>query len=279
MDEDLKLRGLSAATRRNYLLYCRKFAGFYKRSPEELGELEVRRYLLHLIEVEQVAYATYRQAYSALKFLYTITLGRPAEVGRIPFPRHRRSAPPKVLTQQEIAALLGALRRRKYRALLLTCYAAGLRIGEACRLRVSDIDSQRMVIHVRSGKGGVDRDTVLSPRLLELLREYWKAERPAEWMFPGQRRDKPVTFDSVRQAFRLAREAVGLPHGYTPHSLRHSFATHLLDAGADLVLLKTLLGHQSIRTTSAYTHISLERIRNAPSPLDHLPTVSLEGGR
>jgi integrase len=214
-----------------------------------------------------------------LKFLYTITLGRPAEVGRIPFPRHRRRPPPKVLTREEIAALLGALRRRKYRALLLTCYAAGLRIGEACRLRVRDIDSQRMVIHVMGGKGGKDRDTVLSPRLLELLREYWKAERPAEWLFPGQRGDKPVTFDAVRQAYRLARDAVGLSPCYTPHSLRHSFATHLLDAGADLVLLKTLLGHRSIRTTSIYTHISLERIRSAPSPLDQLPTVSLEGGR
>lgn len=279
MDEDLRLRGLSAATRRNYLLYCRKFAGFYHRSPEELGELEVRRYLLHLIEVEQVAYATYRQVYSALKFLYTITLGRPGEVGRIPFPRHRRCAPPKVLTREEIAALLGALRRRKYRALLLTCYAAGLRIGEACRLRVNDIDSQRMVIHVRSGKGGVDRDTVLSPRLLELLREYWKTERPADWLFPGKRRHRPVTFESARHAFRSARDAVGLPACYTPHSLRHSFATHLLDAGADLVLLKTLLGHQSIRTTSIYTHIHLERIRNAPSPLDQLPQVSMKGGR
>jgi integrase len=184
-----------------------------------------------------------------------------------------------VLTREEIAVLLGALRRRKYRALLLTCYAAGLRIGEACRLRVSDIDSQRNVIHVRSGKGGVDRDTVLSSRLLELLREYWKTERPTDWLFPGKGRDRPVTLESVRQAFRSARDAIGLAPCYTPHSLRHSFATHLLDAGADLVLLKTLLGHQSIRTTSAYTHISLERIRNAPSPLDQLPTVSLEGGR
>ena len=279
MDEDLKLRGLSAATRRNYLLYCRKFVAYYRRSPEELGELEVRQFLLHQIEVEQVAYATYRQVLAALKFLYTVTLQRPWEVGRIPFPRHRRRPPPQALTAGELAALFGALRRRKHRAVLVTCYAAGLRISEACRLRVSDIDSRRMVVHVRAGKGGYDRETVLSPRLLELLREYWKAERPADWLFPGQKPTRHVSFESVRKAFAGARDAVGLSHRYTPHSLRHSFATHLLDAGTDLVLLKTLLGHQSIRTTSCYTHISSERIGNTKSPLDLLPPIPAAGVR
>ena len=149
MEQDLVLRKLSPATRRNYLLYCRKFAAHYRRSPEELGETEIRDYLLHVIQVEQVAYATYRQILAALKFLYTVTLARPWEVGRIPFPRHRRQSFPEVLGQDKLVELFAALRRPKYRALLVTCYAAGLRISEACALRVEDIDSVRMVLRVR----------------------------------------------------------------------------------------------------------------------------------
>jgi integrase/recombinase XerD len=271
MERDLKLKGFSPATIRNYLLYGRKFAAFFMRSPEELGEAEVRAFLLHQIEVEQLAYASYRQVYAALKFLYAVTLGRPGEVGRIPFPKRQPGRLPKVLTADELTAFFAALRKPKYRALFMTCYAAGLRVGEACHVRVEDIDSQRMVIRVRAGKGGKERLTVLSPRLREVLRAYWRLAKPRLWLFPGIHPARPVSTDTARSVFHRARVQAGLSHGYTPHSLRHSFATHLLDAGTDLVLIQQLLGHRSIHTTSRYTHVSLPRIQQAPGLLDRLP--------
>src|SRR6516164_2665430 len=170
MEQDLKLKGLSPATIRNYLLYCRKFAAFFMRSPEELGADDVRAFLLHQIEVEQLAYASYRQVYAALKFLYCVTLGRPEDINRIPFAHRRPSRLPKVLTIDELTVFFSALRKAKYRALFMVCYAAGLRLGEACHLRVEDVDSKRMVIRVRAGKGGRERLTILSPRLLVVLR-------------------------------------------------------------------------------------------------------------
>jgi integrase/recombinase XerD len=276
MEQDLKLKGVSPATIRNYLPYCRKFAGFFMRSPEELGAAEVRAFLLHQIEVDQLAYASYRRVYAALKFLYSVTLGRPGEVSRIPFPKRRPRALPQGLTVDELTAFFAALRRAKYRALFMTCYAAGLRLKEVCHLQVPDIDSRRMAIHVR-GKGGKERLTVLSPRLLEVLRTYWRLTKPPIWLFPGARPDRPVSLETARNVFHRACVAAGLPFGYTPHNLRHSFATHLLDAGTDLVLIQHLLGHASIRTTSRYTHVSLARLQQAPRLLDRLPALPAEG--
>src|SRR5262249_21271074 len=226
-----------------------------------------------------LAYGSYRQVYSALKFLYSVTLGRPGEVSRIPFPKHQPSALPKVLTFAELSAFFTALRKPKYRALFMTCYAAGLRLREVCHLRVEDIDSRRMVIHVRAGKGGKGRLTVLSPRLLEILRAYWRLTKPNGWLFPGANASRPVALDSARSVFHRARTQAGLADGYSPHSLRHSFATPLLDAGADLVLIQNLLGHRSIRTTSRYTHVSVVRIQQTRSPLDCLPAIPVEGKR
>ncbi len=276
MEQDLKLRGLSPATIRNYLLYCRKFAAFFIRSPEELGEAEVRAFLLHQIEVEQLSYSSYRQVYAALKFIYGVTLGRPGVVGRIPFPKRQPSPLAKVLTAAELAAFFAAFRKAKYRALFMTCYAAGLRLGEVCHLRVEDIDSRRLVIRVR-GKGNRERLTVLSPRLLEVLRTYWRLAKPKPktWLFPGATLERPVSLDTARSVFHRARKEAQLPL-YTPHSLRHSFATHLLDAGTDLVLIQQLLGHQNIGTTSRYTHVCLTSIQQAQSPLDRLPVIDAE---
>jgi integrase/recombinase XerD len=276
MAQDLKLRGLSPSTSRNYLLYCGKFAAFFMRSPEELGAADVRAFLLHQIEVEQLAYASYRQIYAALKFLYTVTLGRPEVVGRIPFVRRRPPCLPKVLTFEELTVFFSALRKAKYRALFMTSYAAGLRLNEVCRLGVEDIDSKRMVIHVRCGKGNRERLTVLSPRLLEVLRAYWRLARPSPWLFPGVPSSRPISLDSARAVFHRARVEAGLALGYSPHSLRHSFATHLLDAGTDLALIQNLLGHGSIKTTSHYIHVSLPRIQQTQSPLDRLPSIPVE---
>jgi site-specific recombinase XerD len=278
MEEDLRLKGYSPSTRRNYLLYCRKFAAHYRRSPQELGEEEIRRFLLHQIQVEQLSYDTYRQVLAALKFLYTVTLGRPWAVERLPFPKYRQRPLPNVPHADDLTALFSALHGIKYRALLMTCYASGLRIGEACRLRVEDVDSRRMVLRVRQGKGGRERYTVLPPRLLEMLRCYWRVEKPRDWLFPGATAAGHVCADTVRQVFRRARDQAGLHPRLTPHGLRHAFATHLLDAGTDLVLIQTLLGHRSIKTTSRYTHVSLQRIQKAVSPLEQLPPFACDGG-
>ena len=279
MAEDLRLRGLSPSTGSNYLLYCRKFAAFYMRSPEELGEAEIRRFLLHQIQVEELSHSTYRQILAALKFLYTVTLHRPWSVGCLPFPRRGPRKLPTVLTPTEITALLAAFRSPMYRALFMACYGAGLRIGEACQLRVCDIQSRQMVIRVCQGKGCKERYTVLSPRLLEALRTYWRIAKPTDWLFPGQGPSGHITPRSARVAFRSACEQAGLGERCTPHVLRHSFATHLLDAGTDLVLIQALLGHASIRTTSRYTHVSVARIQETISPLDRLPTTASDCGR
>jgi len=275
MAEDLKLKAYSPSTRKIYLLYARKFAAHYRRSPEELSEAEIREFLLYLMEVEEVSYETYRQILAALKFLYTVTLGRAWEVERIPFPKRRRRLP-VVLSAEDVAALLGAIRSLKYRAMLMALYGGGLRISEACRLQAEDIDSKRMVLRVRNGKGGKDRYTVLSQRLLEVLRVYWRAVRPRGWLFPGKTREGHISDSTVRAVFRQAREAAGIGAECTPHTLRHSFATHLLDAGTELVVIQALLGHSSIRTTSIYTHVSTRHIQNTQSPLDHLNAAWLE---
>ena len=271
MEQDLILRNLSPSTRRNYLLYCRRFAAHYWRSPEELGEAEIREFLLYLIQVEQVSYSTYRQILAALKFLYKVTLAREWEVQRIPFPRYRRNTFPEVLRQDQLVQLFAAFRGPKYRALLMTCYAAGLRISEACQLRVQDVDSKRMVLRVRYAKGSKQRYTVLSKNLLAMLREYWKLDRPPEWLFPGQGKSGHVSPDSVRKAFRRACDEVGLEKWCTPHTLRHSFATHLLESGEQLVVIQALLGHTTIKTTSGYTHVRTDHIRSVKSPFDGLP--------
>jgi integrase/recombinase XerD len=273
MAEDLVLRNLSPATRRNYLLYCRKFAAFFRRSPAVLGEADIRQFLVHCVEVQQLSYAAYRQIYAALKFLYTVTLQRPWQVERIPVPRNRVRPLPAVLHPDELHALFEAFVRPKFRALFMTCYAAGLRINEACHLQIADLDSKRMLIRVRHAKGGRERYTLLSPRLLQVLRDYWRLERPAVWLFPGGTPAEPVSADCARQAFLSACRDAGLARHCTPHTLRHSFATHLLEAGVDLVVLQKLLGHQSLRTTSRYTHVSTEHLRTVVSPLDLLPNL------
>jgi site-specific recombinase XerD len=180
------------------------------------------------------------------------------------------------LSAEELTAFFAALRKPKYRALFTTCYAAGLRLGEVCHLQVQDIDSRRMVLHVRTGKGGKDRLTVLSPRLLEVLRAYWRQTKPKRWLFPGATPDRPIGLESARNVFHRACAEAGLPIGYSPHSLRHCFATHLLDAGTDLVLIQALLGHHSLHTTSRYTHVSTARIQKVVSPLDRLPPLAWE---
>jgi len=271
MEADLKLAGYSPSTRKIYLLYARLYAKHFRRTPAEMGEAEIRAYLLHLIEQRKASRATIRQVRAALSFLYTVTLGRSVEVAHVPVMR-RQHRLPAVLSGTEVGLLLGAVTSPKYRAILMALYGGGLRITEACRLRAEDIDSQRMVIHIRDGKGGKDRYTVLSARLLRHLRTYWATFHPRPWLFPGDTRPGHASPDTVRLVFRRALAASGIKKDISPHGLRHSFATHLLESGTDIAVVQALLGHSSLRATGVYTHVSVEHIGRTCSPLDLLGT-------
>lgn len=271
MEADLKLAGYSPATRKVYLLYARLFTKYHMRSPAEMGEQEIRRYLLHLVEEKKISRETYRQARAALIFLYTVTLKRPTEVTHVPVGR-KNVRLPVVLSGREVETLLKAIDSPKYRGILMAQYAGGLRITEACRLRPEDIDSKRMVISVRTGKGDKDRYTVLSARLLTYLRAYFRRYRPEEWLFPGHGKSGHITPEATRSAFRRATASIGISKRVTPHVLRHCFATHLLESGVDIEIIRVLLGHRSLRTTEVYTHVSTELIGQVQSPLDLLGT-------
>jgi site-specific recombinase XerD len=269
MVQDLRLSGYSSSTRRIYLHYAKSFAQYFRRSPEILGEREVRRYLLHLLDERQLSHDTYRQAHSALKFLYSVTLKRPFDLPCVP--RKRRPRPlPDVLSGREVQRLFENFRSPKYRVAAMTLYGAGLRVSEACRLRARDIDSRRMLIHVRLGKGRKDRFVTLSKRLLDTLRVYWRVHQPEDYLLPGKGLDGHVSPESVRTAVRRAAIDAGLRKRVTPHLLRHSYATHLLETGTDVAVIRALLGHQDIQATTRYTKISTRMIARVRVPLDLL---------
>lgn len=272
METDLKLRNLSLTTQEGYLNCARAFAKFHMRPPADLGEEDVRTFLLYLRDERKVSPSTQKVYTCALRFLYEVTLQRPDVVASIPSPRVHAKLP-QILSGTEVEALLAAVDGQKYRALMMTTYSAGLRIREACRLKAEDIDSKRMVIRIQEGKGGRDRYTMLSPRLLQVLREYYRQVRPQiPYLFPGQRGNRPINVDSVRAVLKAAVAASGITKPVTPHLLRHSFATHLLEAGTDIRTIQMLLGHNSIQTTQRYAQVSTAHISRTPSPLDLLGT-------
>lgn len=272
MSADLKIGGFSPRTARIYLLYARQLARFHMRSPAELGRDEIREFLLHLAE-RPVSRGTMRQVRAALTFLYTTTLGRPVEVEHLPLQRPMKRLP-LVLSGSEVGQLLGMVRKDRYRLILMAMYSAGLRGREAVRLRPEDIDSKRGVIRVVGGKGGKDRYTLLSRRLLIELRAYWVRDRPPRpWLFPGATPDGHLGTDAVRQVFAQALAAAGIEKKVRPHALRHSFATHLRDLGIDLSVIQALLGHANIKSTAIYLHTSVETLMRTKSPLDALGTA------
>jgi site-specific recombinase XerD len=268
MEGDLRLRGLSEVTRTEYLRCAAHFVAHYRVAPDRLGTEEVRRYLLFLVEQQHFSSANLKIHIAAIKFLYSVTLNRPEVVDCVKFPK----VPVKLLdipTPTEVAAVLCELRSPVYRTLLACAYGAGLRVSEACNLCVGDIDSKRMVIVVRNGKGGRDRYAVLSEVLLGVLRNYYRQVRPPQpYLFQGKRPGKPVPVEGVQTALRMALARSGVSRRITPHTLRHAFATHSLEAGTDLRVIQTLLGHANIHTTVRYVHVSTATIAKASSPLD-----------
>lgn len=269
MIEDMQLRNLAESTQRSYIRAVAQFAHFFGKSPAQLGREEIRQFLLHLVQEQKVSGSTYRQALSAIRFLYRTTLGGLGIVDGVRQCQTEKKLP-VVLSLDEMEKFFAVLESLKYRAILMTAYAAGLRVSEVTSLRVSDIDSQRMVIRVAQGKGRKDRYVMLSPRLLAVLREYWKAARPTAFLFPGQRPGTHIGSQAVYYACKDAMRAANIQKNISTHTLRHSFATHLLENGADLRTIQILLGHSNLNTTAVYTHVSRQKIEGTKSPLDLL---------
>jgi site-specific recombinase XerD len=273
MIDDMVLRGLSARTQEAYLRAVRRLAAFYGRSPVRISEREIQTYLLHLYREKGFSHSTCNVAVAGLRFFYHVTLRRRSTGFVIPAAREP-SRLPEILTREELTRLFSLTACLKHRALLLTAYAAGLRVSEVVALQVSDIDAERGVLRVRQGKGARDRMTLLSPRLLEALREYWRHERPESWLFPSRDRRGHLCAGAAKHLYTKAKQRANIQKVGGVHTLRHTFATHLLEAGVDLHTLQRLLGHKSLRSTTRYLHLmqpAQEAARVVPEPLDFLP--------
>ena len=270
MERELRIRGFTDSTRACYLDNMKRFVRHFMRPPDTLTAEDVKNYQLYLVQERGVCWSTFNTHVCALRFFYREVLEVDWDVERIPLQKSRRRLP-VVLSRQEIRRLLDATTTFRDRAILMTLYAAGLRTGECVRLRVSDIDSDRMVIRVHQGKGRKDRYVMLSPRLLVNLRRHWRAHRSTLWLFPAPKDpSKPLCRHLVGKFFQAARKRAGITKDVSPHSLRHSFATHLLERGVNLRVIQRLLGHRSLRTTEIYTHVAETCVRETASPLDDL---------
>jgi integrase/recombinase XerD len=267
MEMDMRLRRFSPKTIACYLACMKGVAKHFRKSPAELGDEEIRAYLHYLMEERKASQSVLVQTYSALKFFFANTLQKQWNAFRIPRCKQRRKLP-GVLTREEVESILSATKNLKHRAILMTIYSAGLRIGEVTRLKVSDIDSRRMMIRVNEGKGLKDRYTLLGVRNLEMLRRYWKAYRPLEWLFPGRNASDPVSVSALQRVFKTSLEKAGVKRKASVHTLRHCFATHLLESGTDLYYIQRLLGHKSAGTTSVYLHVTGKDIGKIKSPID-----------
>lgn len=268
MIQDMQIRNLAAKTIQCYIQRVAQFAQHFGVSPEQLTPEDVRQYQVHLVQDQKVSFSYFNQTVSALRFLYRVTLNKDWPLEQIPYGRRQKKLP-VVLSVAEVQVLLQCVRKPSYRMLMLVMYAAGLRVSEATHLRSSDIDSQRMLILVSHAKGNKQRLAPLSVRLLEELRNYWSICQPRDWLFPSPRKPgHPVNPGSVQRAFQLALQEANISKPATPHSLRHSFATHLMEAGLDVRTLQKLLGHNHLATTARYTHVTDERLAGVKSPLD-----------
>ena len=268
MIDDMTIRNMPPATQRSYLHAVKGYSVYFGRSPERLGLEDVRSYQVHLIS-KGIAWATLNQVVCALRFFYGITLGQDEVPERIPYAR-RPSALPEVLSQDEVVRFLEAVSSLKCRIALTTAYAAGLRVSEVVAVEVRNIDSDRMVIHIVHGKGGKDRYVMLSAQLLGILRAYWKLARPKRFLFPGRDEDCAINVTVLHAACRSAREAAGIAKKISVHTLRHSFATHLLEQGTDIRVIQALLGHNNLSTTARYTRVATTTIASTTSPLERL---------
>lgn len=271
MTEDMQVRNLALNTQTSYLQQVSLFARHFQKSPEQLGPEDIRAYQVYLTNEKKLSPGSILIAVAALRFLYKVSLKKDwALEDVIPAPKKPQTLP-VVLSPEEVLHFLNDVGSTKHRAILTTCYAAGLRISEAVCLKPTDIDNQRMVIRVEQGKGQKDRYVMLSPKLLEILRRWWRIEKPAHWLFLGDIPNQHISKDAVEQACQKAQRRCGIPKPITPHSLRHAFAVHLLESGTDVRTIQLLLGHRSLATTARYLRIATSKVCSTSSPLDLLP--------
>jgi integrase/recombinase XerD len=268
MIDDMTARRFKEKVQKDYVRHVKTFAAFLGRSPETATSEDLRRFQLHLAK-QPIGAPTVNSAIAALRFFFIVTLERPDLVRPLRTVTEPRKAP-VVLSQEEVARLLEATPSLKYKAALSVAYGAGLRVSEVANLKVSDIDSQRMTLRVEQGKGQRDRYVMLSPQLLELLRDWWRAARPPVWLFPGQNPINPITPRQLNRAVTAAKDLAGISKRISPHTLRHSFATHLLEQGVDIRVIQVLLGHAKLETTALYTRVAVSTVRDVKSPLERL---------
>jgi len=278
MIEDLTIRNYSPRTIKVYINRIAKFAHYFGKSPDRLTREHIREYQRYLVEDKKCSWSQLNQTVCALRFFYRVCLNQPTIVEYIPYAKQPKSLP-VVLGRGEVQRLLEAARDLKHRTVLMLLYGTGLRISEALALRVGDVDSQRMVIHVRGGKAGKDRYLPLAESLLEQLRVYWLVHRPDGFLLPGRDPQKAVSARTVRKICREAAEQAGVSKTVTPHTLRHSFATHHLEAGTDIKTIQMWLGHRSLTTTSVYLHIATASRKNRSQSDDLLAGVLPSRGR
>ena len=268
MIDDMTARRFKEKVQKDYVRHVRTFAAFLGRSPDTATSEDLRRFQLHMAK-QQIGAATINSAIAALRFFFIVTLERPDLVRPLRTVTEPRKAP-VVLSQEEVARLLEAAPGLKYKAALSVAYGAGLRVSEVANLKVSDIDSERMMLRVEQGKGQRDRYVMLSPQLLELLRDWWHAARPPVWLFPGQNPINPMTARQLNRAVTAAKDLAGVSKRVSPHTLRHSFATHLLEQGVDIRVIQVLFGHAKLETTALYTRVAVSTVRDIKSPLERL---------
>jgi site-specific recombinase XerD len=274
MLDDLRIRNCSPSTIECYIRSVAAFAKHFDKPPDQLGPEEIRTYQLYLLKEKKVKLSTYIQAIAALRFFYGNTLHRKIDIEWIPLPRYERKLP-VILSREEVKALLEATKNLGHRAILATMYGAGLRVSEATRLKVSDLDRERKLIHVRGGKGNKDRQVMLAEPLREVLAAYWRWKKPDDWLFPGDKAGCPLSTHTVFETCRKAARLAGIAKSVHPHSLRHAFATHLLDDGVSLIVIQALLGHANLKTTARYLHVSEAALRSTRSPLEMLGSLDL----
>ena len=273
MNDDMQVRGLADRTRETYLWAVSGLATFYRRAPDQISDQEVQAYLLHLLRERQRSWSTCNIVVHALRFFYYTTLKRDRMTFGVPSAR-RPGTLPAILSRGEVERLIAHVQNRKHRTMILTTYAAGLRLNEVLHLRITDIDSARMTIRVEQGKGGKDRYTVLSAHLLEALRRYWKDTRPSIWLFPSARGSHPMDPTALQRAYQTAKRRAGIAKPGGIHALRHAFATHLLEAGVDIHTIQRLLGHGHISTTTRYFQLTRHTEMEPGSPLDLLERLA-----